>query len=123
MGRKERRLQERLKRERDYGYELQARAQEHKVVQDLLSDAEDYVKHHVTGQMYTAMAIVLRRPPYRWSAEKTMRYVEQVAAIINDLNELRTHDSDLVTEGEKWGIRVRWNASHKYITEIGVYEE
>ena len=123
MGRKERRLQERLKRERDYQYELQARSAEHKVIQGLLSDAEDYVKHHVTGQMYTAMAVVLRRPPYRWSTEKTMRFVRAVAAIINDLNEETIHDSDLVTEGEKWGVRVRWNATHKYITDIGVYEE
>ena len=123
MGRKERRLQERLKRERDYQYELQPRSAEHKVIQDLLSDAEDYVKHHVTGQMYTAMAVILRRPPYRWSAEKTMRFVRAVAAIINDLNEETIHDSDLVTEGEKWGVRVRWNATHKYITDIGVYEE
>lgn len=123
MGRKERRLQERLKRERDYQYELQARSAEHKVIQSLLADAEEYVKHHVTGQMYTAMAVILRRPPYRWSAEKAMRFVRAVAAIINDLNEETIHDSDLVTEGEKWGIRVRWNATHKYITDIGVYEE
>ena len=123
MGRKERRLQERLKRERDYQYELQARSAEHKVIQSLLADAEEYVKHHVTGQMYTAMAVVLRRPPYRWSAEKAMRFVRAVAAIINDLNEETIHDSDLVTEGEKWGVRVRWNATHKYITDIGVYEE
>lgn len=123
MGRKERRLQERLKREQDYQYELQARSAEHKVIQDLLSDVEDYVKHHVTGQMYTAMAVILRRPPYRWSAEKVMRYIGAVSGIINDLNENTIHDSDLVTEGEKWGIRVRWNATHKYITDIGVYEE
>ena len=116
-------MQERMKRDQDYGYELQARAKERKVMEDLLTDAEDYVKHHVTGQMYTAMAVILRRPPYRWSAEKVMRYIEAVGGIINDLNLDRIHDSDLVTEGEKWGIRVRWEASHKYITDIGVYEE
>ena len=89
----------------------------------VVRDTEDYVKHHITGEMYTAMAIVLRKHPYRWSADKTMRFLNIVGGIINQLNENNLTDYDLITEGEKYGIRVRWDANRKYVQEIGIFEE
>lgn len=89
----------------------------------VVRDTEEYVKHHITGEMYTTMAIVLRKHPYRWSADKTMRFLNIVGGIINELNEKRLTDYDLITEGEKYGIRVRWDANRKYVQEIGIFEE
>lgn len=127
LNRKQRRQKERLDRELSAKEELMRRRAERDAINNTINesnaDTEDYVKNHITGELYTAMAIILRRHPYRWSAEKTMRYVGAVAAIINDLNERTICDADLVTEGEKWGIRVRWNANHKYITDLGIFEE
>ena len=79
--------------------------------------------HHISGELYTAMALILRRHPYRWPRDKVMRYLSQVGAIINDINEGTIHDSDLVAEGEKYGIRVLWDAEHKYIDEMDIFEE
>ena len=88
-----------------------------------MREAEEFTKHHITGELYTAMAVVLRRHPYRWSAEKVMRYLDAVGAIINDLNDGTTCDADLVTEGERWGIRALWAANHKFIENLSVFEE
>lgn len=127
MGRKERRLIEKLQKlnntEEDARMEMEVRAKMKELVDGAIAETEEYVKNHITGELYTAMALVLRKAPYRWDVEKTMRFLGQVAAIINDLNEHTISDSDLVTAGEKVGIRVRWNASHSYITDLGIFEE
>jgi len=86
-------------------------------------NAENYVKHHVTGQFYTAMSLILRKAPYRWSAEKVTRLIGAICAIINDLDEGTICDADLVSAAEKYGIRVLWNADHEYISEVSIYEE
>lgn len=97
--------------------------EDEKMVLTAMREAEEFTKHHITGELYTAMAVVLRRPPYRWPAEKVMRYLDAVGAIINDLNDGTTCDADLVTEGERWGIRVTWDASHRYIDGLSEFEE
>lgn len=86
-------------------------------------DVEEYTKHHITGELYTAMAIVLRSAPYYWSPDKTMRLMGKVSGIINDLNEGRITDNDLIAAGEQKGIRVVWDAKHEYIDKIGVFEQ
>ena len=127
MGRKERRALERQKRKddalREIREEIAYRAQVNAVTKKAIDDASEYTKNHITGEFYTAAAITLRKPPYRWPQKKVMNFLALVGGIINDLNEGTIHDSDLVTEGEKWGIRVLWSANHEYITEMDIFEE
>ena len=123
MGRKERRALERLSamddliRERERCRECQKRYDE------AMDDIKTLTIHHITGEAYTALALVLRRHPYRWPRDKVMRLLAEVGAIVNDLNEGTIHDSDLVAEGEKYGIRVLWDGGHKWIDAIDIFEE
>lgn len=82
-----------------------------------------YTKHHITGELYTTAALVLRKPPYRWPAEKVMRFLRSVGGIINDLNEGGMSDADLVAAGEDVGIKVVWDAEYKFIEQMSVFEE
>ena len=127
MGRAERRRQAKLNREFDRMNEYQQTAAIGNVIDSQIAkvaaEVEEYTKHHITGEIYTAIGVVLRSWPYYWSAEKTMRFMHQLSAIINDLNEGRITDNDLVAAGEKKGIRVVWDAKHEYIDKIGVFEE
>lgn len=107
------------RREREY---RQKKADE-KMVADAMLEAQTFTNHHITGAIYTAMAIILRKPPYRWSAEKVMRFLGAVGGVINSLNNDEITMTDLVTEGEKYGIRVLWNAGHRYIENLSVFEE
>jgi hypothetical protein len=126
MGRAERRRMERKNRidarVAFAAYERAKDAEVEKIVLDAVQDAENYVKHHITGELYTAMAVILRRPPYRWPAEKVLRLLDAVGGIINDLSEKRICDADLVTEGERWGIKVQWDAHHEFIEGISEFE-
>ena len=96
------------------------------LVMDAMREAEAFTKHHVTGELYTAAAVILRRPPYRWPARKVMRFLDQVGGVIVDLNEGRICDADLVAEGEKYGIKVLWRAfreKYRYINDLSIFEE
>lgn len=127
MGRKERRLLERARKQEEARNYMQLRAKEQEIVdktiEKAIDEASEFTKHHITGELYTALAIVLRRPPYRWGRDKTLRCLEKVGGIINDLNENIITDADLVAEGERWGIKVLWNASHEYIEEMDIFED
>lgn len=65
-------LKDRLKK----AYEEQKEME--KVILDAVRDAEKYTKHHITGELYTATAVILRKPPYRWPAAKVMRLLEAI---------------------------------------------
>lgn len=94
-----------------------------KLVVDAMREAEAYTKHHITGELYTASAVILRKAPYRWSMEKVMRFLNSVGGMINALNDKSMSDADLVTEGEKYGIKVVWDANHKFIEQLSEFEE
>ena len=123
MGRKERRAAERASALDSLIAERRRCAECRKMYEQAAEEVRQLTIHHISGELYTAMALILRRHPYRWPRDKVMRYLSQVGAIINDINEGTIHDSDLVTEGEKYGIRVLWDAEHKYIDEMDIFEE
>ena len=123
MGRKERRAAERASALDSMIAERRRCAECRKMYEQAAEEVRQLTIHHISGELYTAMALILRRHPYRWPRDKVMRYLSQVGAIINDINEGTIHDSDLVTEGEKYGIRVLWDAEHKYIDEMDIFEE
>lgn len=52
-----------------------------------------------------------------------MRFLGAVGGIINSLNCDEITMTDLVSQGEKYGIRVLWNAGHRYIENLSVFEE
>lgn len=123
MGRKERRAAERASALDSLIAERRRCAECRKMYEQAAEEVRQLTIHHISGELYTAMALILRRHPYRWPRDKVMRYLSQVGAIINDINEGTIHDSDLVAEGEKYGIRVLWDAEHKYIDEMDIFEE
>lgn len=123
MGRRERRAAERASALDSMIAERRRCAECRKMYEQAAEEVRQLTIHHISGELYTAMALILRRHPYRWPRDKVMRYLSQVGAIINDINEGTIHDSDLVTEGEKYGIRVLWDAEHKYIDEMDIFEE
>ena len=127
MGRAERRRQAKLEREFDRLDEYRQKAAIGNVIDSqitkVVTEVEEYTKHHISGEIYTALAVVLRSAPYYWSPDKTMRLMGKVSGIINDLNQKRITDNDLIAAGEKKGIRVVWDAKHEYIDKIGVFEQ
>ena len=127
MGRAERRRQAKLEREFDRLDEYRQKAAIGNVIDSqitkVVTEVEEYTKHHISGEIYTALAVVLRSAPYYWSPDKTMRLMGKVSGIINDLNLKRITDNDLIAAGEKKGIRVVWDAKHEYIDKIGVFEQ
>ena len=127
MGRAERRRAAKLNREFDRLDEYRQKAAIGNVIDSQIAkvaaEVEEYTKHHITGEIYTALAVVLRSAPYYWSPDKTMRLMGKVSGIINDLNLKRITDNDLIAAGEQRGIRVVWDAKHEYIDKIGVFEE
>lgn len=123
MGRRERRAAERASALDSMIAERRRCAECRKMYEQAAEEVRQLTIHHISGELYTAMALILRRHPYRWPRDKVMRYLSQVGAIINDINEGAIDDSDLVTEGEKYGIRVLWDAEHKYIDEMDIFEE
>jgi hypothetical protein len=94
------------------------------IAQEVANETEEFAKHHITGQLLTAMAIVLRKV-YGWSMDDTGDMLDQVNGITNALNAGEIDDADLVTEGEQWGVKVQWRLmnSRTYISGIDVYEE
>lgn len=127
MGRRERRREEKIRRQMNdielYKRDLAERKQHVDITVQACRSTEEYVKHHITGEIYTAMAVVLRNGPYNWTRKQTLKLVEEVSGVINDLNEGVITDADLVAAGEEVGIRVLWNASHEFITDIDIFEE
>lgn len=113
-------LQERVEKTREKEKSME------QLVTDAMREAEAFTKHHITGELYTAAAVILRRAPYRWPADKVMRFLDQIGGVIVDLNEGRICDADLVAEGEKYGIRVIWRAfndKYRFINDLSIYEE
>lgn len=124
MSRKLRRIQEKHQRidlmQMQKRYQKQAQV----IAQEVANETEEFAKHHITGQLLTAMAIVLRKV-YGWSVNDTGDMLDQVNGITNALNAGEIDDADLVTEGEQWGVKVQWRLmnSRTYISGIDVYEE
>lgn len=124
MSRKLRRIQEKHQRidlmQMQKRYQKQAQV----IAQEVANETEEFAKHHITGQLLTAMAIVLRKV-YGWSVDDTGDMLDQVNGITNALNAGEIDDADLVTEGEQWGVKVQWRLmnSRTYISGIDVYEE
>lgn len=123
MSRKLRRIQEKHQRidlmQMQKRYQKQAQV----IAQEVANETEEFAKHHITGQLLTAMAIVLRKV-YGWSVDDTGDMLDQVNGITNALNAGEIDDADLVTEGEQWGVKVQWRLmnSRTYISGIDVYE-
>ncbi len=106
---------------------LRAELLAHKEIMDVIekvrNEQMEVDRHFYTGVMMTICAYVLRSQPYGWSADKSMRFLERISGILNDLANDTIHISDLVRETEKKGIRIVWNAKREYITDISIFEE
>lgn len=124
MSRKIKRMLEKQQRKDQKQIEKAYQNQAIKISQEVAVETEEYAKHHITGQMSTAIAVVLRKV-YGWSVDDTGDMLDQVNGITNALNAGEIDDADLVTEGEQWGVKVQWRLmnSRTYISGIDVYEE
>lgn len=124
MSRKLRRLQEKKQKidikQMQKAYQRQAV----KISQEVAAETEDFAKHHMTGQLLTAMALVLRKV-YGWTDKEVIAMLDQVNGITNALNAGEIDDADLITECEKYGVKVSWEVADDrrlYIGAIDIYE-
>lgn len=94
-----------------------------RISQEVAAEVEEYTKHHVTGQLLTALALVLRKV-YGWSDKDTLAALDEVNGITNALNAGEIDDHDLITECEQYGIKVSWEMAgdRLYIGALDVYE-
>ena len=129
MGRRERRAALRAQHEQNKANELwnerRKRWGEQAIIDKALGELHDATVHQCTGEIYTLMALILRQPPYRWSAAKVNRHLERIQSGVMALNSGEYTVQQLIEDTEAWGIRVKWAADGKrqYISEIGVFEE
>lgn len=75
-----------------------------RISQEVAAEVEEYTKHHVTGQLLTALALVLRKV-YGWSDKDTLAALDEVNGITNALNAGEIDDHDLITECEQYGYQ------------------
>lgn len=124
MSRKIKRMLEKQQRKDQKKIEKAYQNQAIKISQEVAVETEEYAKHHITGQMLTAMAVVLRKI-YGWSVEDTLEMLDQVNGVTNALNAGEIDDADLITEGEQYGIKISWRMlddRRLYIGGLDVYE-
>ena len=126
MGRADRRRKERENHQEARlildAYNRAQRKEAERIALKAANEAADYTRHLELGRCFTAFSAILGDPPYRWNAAKVSRLLDRVSAIMNDLNEGVICDADLVAHAEKRGIRILWDANHKYIQEVNPYE-
>lgn len=94
-----------------------------KIAQEVAAETEEYAKHHITGQLLTAMALILLKV-YQWTDTDTMEMLDQVNGITNALNAGEIDDRDLIAECEEYGIKVSWEKINDrfYIDALDIYE-
>lgn len=98
------------------------RKEAERIALDVARDAANYTRNHVLGQCLTATACTFLDGPYYWKSDKVGRLLDKICAILNDLDDGTICDADLVAHAEKRGIRIVWDAHHKYIQEVSPYE-
>ena len=129
MGRRERRAElkaQKIQNQADYLWnERRKRNAEQAIIDTALEEMHDATVHQCTGELYTMMALTLRRHPYRWSPAKVMRFMEKVQGGIIALNDKSWTVNQMVDVAEEWGIRVQWGVekNRQYIEQIGIFEE
>jgi hypothetical protein len=129
MGRKERRAALKAQQIQNKADELWLAKQKHygeaRVINDALKEAEEIVTNHVSGEIYTLFALVLRQHPYRWSSAKIMRLFERVQSGIMMLNDKSYTTDQLISDAEAWGFKVKFEVDkkRKYIDSLFPFEE
>ena len=70
---------------------------------------------------YTVFLLVLRRK-YGWGKKRIYRVLDEIAAIVNDLENEVIDISDLVREAKDAGMSITMNAKRQ-IVKVGIFEE
>ena len=123
MNREIRRRLERAKKQEEKTKLELIRQETVRISEDVANEAAIFEHHRTTGRIMTIIALILRKPPYRWPAEKVERLLDRIGGTVNAINVGEISDADLVAECERRGIKVVWSAKHEYIAECNVYEE
>ena len=103
-------------------YDMAKHNEAKRIALEAMRDAADYTRHHVLGQCFTALACTMLDRPYYWGPEKVSRLLDKISAILNDLDDGAICDADLIAHAEDRGIRIVWDANHKYVQEVTPYE-
>ena len=87
------------------------------------ADQEAYqqAQNYFMGLMYCTFALVLRKM-LKFGPVRTIRIMQEVAAIINDLNDGVIDVFDLKRDAEDVGIRIVFDTQYN-IVETGIFEE
>lgn len=121
MGRAQKRAQERLNK-----YDLyREKIEQKKLASDFMAkceeEAKEWAQNTYTGMFYTVFLLVLRRK-YGWGKKRIYRALDEMAAIINDLENEVIDISDLVREAKDAGMQITLNANRQ-IVKVGIFED
>ena len=121
MGRAQKRAQERLNK-----YDLyREKIEQKKLAADFMAkceeEAKEWAQNTYTGMFYTVFLLVLRRK-YGWGKKRIYRALDEIAAIVNDLENEVIDISDLVREAKDAGMSITMNAKRQ-IVKVGIFEE
>lgn len=98
-----------------------ADTQQNEQIRKIEKETRQAAQNHVMGLMYCIFILVLRRM-LKLGPLRTLRILNEVAAIINDIDSGVVTVFDLKREAEEAGIQVVF--SEKYdIIECGIFEE
>ena len=121
MNRMERRRAEAMERIRKKEQLLE----ETRGLEQRLKKAQEEMKeelgHYYMGTMYTAFILVLRRG-CGFGPKRISRVLNELAAIINDLDEGTIDIADLKREAEEIGMEIKFD-SKRNIVEANFFEE
>lgn len=84
-------------------------------------EAKEWAQNTYTGMFYTVFLLVLRRK-YGWGKKRIYRALDEMAAIINDLENEVIDISDLVREAKDAGMQITLNANRQ-IVKVGIFED
>lgn len=84
-------------------------------------EAKEWAQNTYTGMFYTVFLLVLRRK-YGWGKKRIYRVLDEIAAIVNDLENEVIDISDLIREAKDAGMSITMNANRQ-IVKVGIFEE
>lgn len=121
MNRRQRRSQEKLNRYDSLRETIEQKKLAAEFMAKCEEEAKEWAQNTYTGMFYTVFLLVLRRK-YGWGKKRIYRVLDEIAAIVNDLENEVIDISDLVREAKEAGMSITMNAKRQ-IVKVGIFEE
>lgn len=99
--------------------------EENKGIERRLKQAQEEmheeIGHYYMGVMYTAFILVLRRA-YGFGPKRITRALDELAAIVNDLDAGTIDIADLKRAAEEAGLEIKFDSNRNFV-EVNLFEE